>query len=891
MFKNEYVLKVDIKRKMTAIVPTFVQNDTAILIFKVYDNGKPFDLTSYTRAEVAHKRKDGQVVVGLASIERLGSEDIVKYQYMGNEMSKEGFVDTTLTLFSNNTRVSIQPFQISIVADIRDAIGAQEEFGVLQDLIAEVSNTKTLIDSKITLIDNTVTDANQALVDMAVTKEQAELATTNAINSATSADNKADLADQKATLANIAATNADEKATLAQQAADNASVAMTEALNAKVATVIATENAEEATIAAQTLSSNMKHTGDYDNAKQYYKGNEARQNGSSFVAIQDTLGNPPPFPPLTSNAFWEMRAQRGVDGEGSVSSVNGLFPDPDGNVNLGNLSTSWSNITEKPTVFPPSVHAHDISDVSGLQTALDNAGTKEVATQLKNGLMAKEDKTKLDGIEEGANNYIHPSTHPASIIEQDSNNRMLSDAKIAELEAKETVVGAQSKADTAESNAKIHADNKIEVLSDEVATQLADTTQDYISLGNSLEGGTPDKDNFSKLKALITKAKQKSKGLYIPNGKYYLSESLIIDGIKNIRIDGEIILPNDKMLEIVYNSVSSFSCNWYINMVFGKLRLSGLKNGMTTVQYADELELFADGDDALRSSIAYSQFYLGTINKFVINSKGNSIGWINENIFYGGRFSELVLKGNYPHNNNTFLKPMLEDCHVSIMKGESNRFHDVRFEGTNNVTFGVGTFNNLISKTWANEENDFYRNYRSVPAIVVDNGNNVVRNDFPLISYDLFRISLYNRGSFSLIDGKIEVNPWTHFLQTGLIELPQKGKFALKTTCDVTGFRMRYTFYDQDKLKITSTSDPGILSSIETKWSSSDNVYVIGSDGINSSTDIIDSSKARFVKIELLGGGSKMSLKYLNMEVVKSPTFNFPLLKDAIDFYKTNPSV
>ncbi len=37
-------------------------------------------------------------------------------------------------------------------------------------------------------------------------------------------------------------------------------------------------------------------------------------------------------------------------------------------------------------------------------------------------------KNKLDGIEEGANKYIHPDTHPASMIVEDSNRRFVSDA-------------------------------------------------------------------------------------------------------------------------------------------------------------------------------------------------------------------------------------------------------------------------------------------------------------------------------------------------------------------------------------------------------------------------------------------------------------------------------
>ena len=61
-----------------------------------------------------------------------------------------------------------------------------------------------------------------------------------------------------------------------------------------------------------------------------------------------------------------------------------------------------------------SVHAHVIGDVTGLQTALDGKSatthTHAVATTTANGLMSSADKTKLDGVTTGANNYVHPTT-------------------------------------------------------------------------------------------------------------------------------------------------------------------------------------------------------------------------------------------------------------------------------------------------------------------------------------------------------------------------------------------------------------------------------------------------------------------------------------------------
>lgn len=61
----------------------------------------------------------------------------------------------------------------------------------------------------------------------------------------------------------------------------------------------------------------------------------------------------------------------------------------------------------------------------------DNNTTYGVATQSANGLMVAADKKKLDGVAAGANNYVHPSSHPASMITQDSTHRFATDAEKA----------------------------------------------------------------------------------------------------------------------------------------------------------------------------------------------------------------------------------------------------------------------------------------------------------------------------------------------------------------------------------------------------------------------------------------------------------------------------
>jgi hypothetical protein len=58
------------------------------------------------------------------------------------------------------------------------------------------------------------------------------------------------------------------------------------------------------------------------------------------------------------------------------------------------------------------------------------------ATTSAAGLMSAADKSKLDGVATGANNYTHPSSHPPSIITQDSSNRFVTDAEKAAWNAK-----------------------------------------------------------------------------------------------------------------------------------------------------------------------------------------------------------------------------------------------------------------------------------------------------------------------------------------------------------------------------------------------------------------------------------------------------------------------
>ena len=142
MSGNIYKLKVDLKLKYTDAVPTFVQYDDARIEFKLRDDGKDFILTPYTIVEVAHKRPDGTSIIGLGeiTIDDKGAP-IVAYDYLGSEMTKVGFVETSISLLDGiGNKVSIRPFNVLIVKDLRDGVMdiANLDLGLLQTYQAEL---------------------------------------------------------------------------------------------------------------------------------------------------------------------------------------------------------------------------------------------------------------------------------------------------------------------------------------------------------------------------------------------------------------------------------------------------------------------------------------------------------------------------------------------------------------------------------------------------------------------------------------------------------------------------------------------------------------------------------------------------------------------------------
>lgn len=109
---------------------------------------------------------------------------------------------------------------------------------------------------------------------------------------------------------------------------------------------------------------------------------------------------------------------------------------------------------------------------STLRDRLDNIDNVKVdvvaGKQLSTEDFTTDEKNKLANIEDGANNYKLPSTLPSSMIIDNPDKRFVSDSKISEWDAKETVEGAQDKANHAEMNAYAYIDDEIDRLDSKI---------------------------------------------------------------------------------------------------------------------------------------------------------------------------------------------------------------------------------------------------------------------------------------------------------------------------------------------------------------------------------------------------------------------------------------
>jgi len=367
------------------------------------------------------------------------------------------------------------------------------------------------------------------------------------------------------------------------------------------------------------------------------------------------------------------------------------------------------------------------------------------------------------------------------------------------------------------------------------------------------DGSTDDTQAWEAAKEFI----QLNGGIFfVPaNLNCYIPHGIDLFGLSNIKIEGRISGDSEKTLTIGIRSQVALPFRAYLNRVNSlTVQVQGIKNGNVTINYADHLLLWADGASENIKSLSYSNFYLGYVDRLEINSKEAS-SWINENKFFGGRISDLLIDGVYNHNHNHFYSPTLENSTININVGSSNHIINCRLEGENDIFFGERSWSNTITRSWDSAPGSNLAGQSRYRSTDLGRGNMVSNIKdaytkrqvvFEINStsqnYNLNNIVKTSNGLLNVVfEGR-----YKNVLETGLI--PINDDFGIELDSDASNWRMYVEAFDHQGRKIV-TEPIGLISSGELKWTGSAARYQVDISTNHINASVFKKSDVKFIKV------------------------------------------
>lgn len=373
------------------------------------------------------------------------------------------------------------------------------------------------------------------------------------------------------------------------------------------------------------------------------------------------------------------------------------------------------------------------------------------------------------------------------------------------------------------------------------------------------DGKTDDTQAFRQA---IEDAKENGTPLVAPYGKYLISQDLSARYIKLIDIKGELI--GDVVFEVGGSSADGSGYNISISKL-KRVKVVGLKNSIINVDNCDLLSIYADGDDSTMSSTAYCQFYGAYAKEISLDSTGDNIGWINENIFRIKRVDLVTMKGNYEHNNNRFE-------HINFEKGvlklgsSRNNYFSARGEGGIQVSASDDANSNFLEKEY------YYRHYFGEDTGEAEGTYtyyhiNKLQDERMLLVLDANSTTWPISAMQYTQTGKFTGNAYNEIFHSNLIKIDKT--FSLKAKSDVANLRVQLKFYDENKnlikRQVTNYADGKITYLGEgTEWN-----YTINA---NVSDDAVTffPGDASYVEYRVLFGGNELTeMTYVSVKLVK----------------------
>lgn len=217
----------------------------------------------------------------------------------------------------------------SVVETLGDIIdGGKDALDALGSLNEKLIEVTEATNNAITATEDTISATNDA---RDVTNKGNQVIE-NASNKIEEMDSRIGVVDEKLTIIDSKLSTVDDALLDMNNTLQNANQSI-ENVNTLITDGQSVINeVEQVTSNAQLLIDETKSVGEFVLSNQYKRNNTVLHNGSTWIALQDTKDNPLPILPSRENAHWRLVAQRGIDGTGSVVSVNGQSPNTEGDV-------------------------------------------------------------------------------------------------------------------------------------------------------------------------------------------------------------------------------------------------------------------------------------------------------------------------------------------------------------------------------------------------------------------------------------------------------------------------------------------------------------------------------------------------------------------------------
>lgn len=143
---NQYVINVDLKLETTIRTPEIRRGGGDILLFRVFDNGNEYDISSATKAQLFQRTPSGTNIVGECNILTIDNKQVVEYVYDSISTVELGFNTIMLVITEEDTAISIFPFSIIVYDNYQEGEYSYVEViqnlkNIISDMEEELENT------------------------------------------------------------------------------------------------------------------------------------------------------------------------------------------------------------------------------------------------------------------------------------------------------------------------------------------------------------------------------------------------------------------------------------------------------------------------------------------------------------------------------------------------------------------------------------------------------------------------------------------------------------------------------------------------------------------------------------------------------------------------------